>query len=144
MRSPEFSEGRRAGPRASALTGWWVGKDNMNKKIYNKLIRDKIPEIIISNGGESKTRVLDDTEYLDSLLQKIVEEAEEVKQTKGEHKELIKELGDVQEVIAAIIKLQNLSKEEIAAIQQQRKDSRGGFDQKLFLEYVIEKGQKYE
>ena len=106
------------------------------KKIYNKLIRDKIPEIIEKDGVSYKTRVLKQGEYKRELLKKIVEESQEVLETNGNKKELVKEIGDVQEIITYLIKVFNLDKKEIEKIRKKRKKSRGGFDKKIFLEYT--------
>ena len=106
------------------------------KKVYNKLIRDRIPEIIEKDGVGYKTRVLKQKEYKQELLKKIVEESQEVLETKGDKKELIKEIGDVQEIIAYLIKVFNLDRKEINKVRRKRKKSRGGFDKKLFLEYT--------
>ncbi|MBU1036881.1 nucleoside triphosphate pyrophosphohydrolase [Patescibacteria group bacterium] len=105
-------------------------------KKYNKLIRDKIPEIIEKNGLKSKVKILNNEKYKKELLKKIVEEAKEVLATKGDKKGLTKEIGDVLEIINYLIKVFTLDKKEIERIRQQRKKSRGGFDKKLFLEYT--------
>lgn len=107
-----------------------------SKKVYNKLIRDKIPEIIGKSGASYKTRILRQKEYKQELLKKLVEEANEVLETNGDKKELIKELGDVQEIVNYIIQAFNLDKKEIEKIRKKRKKSRGGFDKKIFLEYT--------
>lgn len=103
---------------------------------YNKLIRDRIPEIIEKDGKKAKTRILNDEEYHEELLKKIVEEAKEVLNAKRERKELTKELSDILEILDCLIKVFNLDREEIEKVRQERKESRGGFDKKLFLEYV--------
>ena len=106
------------------------------KKLHNKLIRDKIPEIIEKTGKKYEVRTLDNEEYKKELLKKIVEEANEVLDTNGDKKEIIKELGDVLEVIDHLITVFDLDKTEIEKVKQERKESRGGFDKKLFLEYT--------
>ena len=106
------------------------------KKTHNKLIRDKIPEIIEETGVNYKVRTLDNEEYKKELLKKIVEEAKEVLETDGKKEELNKELGDVLEVIDHLTSAFGLDKEEIEKVKQERKGSRGGFDKKLFLEYT--------
>ncbi len=106
------------------------------KKNHNKLVRDKIPEIIEKTGEKYKVRTLDNEEYKKELLKKIVEEAKEVLDTDGDKNELIKELGDVLEVIDHLIDAFDLNKDEIEKIKQEKKESRGGFDKKLFLEYT--------
>jgi len=106
------------------------------KKEYNKLIRDKIPEIIEKNGSKYSTRILGDEEYKKELLKKIVEEAQEVLETDGSKKELAKEIGDVLEIINYLVDVFELDRGEIEKVRQERKNSRGGFDKKLFLEYT--------
>ena len=106
------------------------------RKTHNKLIRDKIPEIIEKTGEKYKVRTLDNEEYKKELLKKIAEEAKEVLDTTGDRKELVKELGDVLEVIDHLISAFELDKTEIEKVKQERKESRGGFDKKLFLEYT--------
>ena len=105
---------------------------------HNKLVRDKIPEIIGKTGEKYKVRILDNEEYKKELLKKIIEEAKEVLDTNGNKKELTKELGDVLEVIDRLVDVFDLNKEEIEKVKQERKVLRGGFDKKLFLEYTGE------
>jgi len=101
---------------------------------YNKLVRDRIPEIIKNDGQIPKTRIMDDKEYRSELLKKIVEEAQEVAATEGNKKELIKELGDVLEVVDAIAMANGLDGHEIARVKNDRRSSRGGFEKRIFLE----------
>ena len=56
--------------------------------------------------------------------------------TDGDEKELIKELGDVLEVIDHLIEAFNLKKEDIEKTKQEKREERGGFDKRLFLEYT--------
>ncbi len=103
-------------------------------KIHNKLVRDKILEIIATDGVEAKSRILSDEEYKKELLAKIVEEANEVLATHGDHEELVKEISDVMEVLDSIIIAFDLDIAEIVKVKQKRKDSRGGFEKKIYLE----------
>ena len=105
-------------------------------KTYNKLIRDRIPEIMESQGIKFKTSILNDDNYIIELLNKLVEESREVLAAKTDRSELIKELGDVLEVIDYLIIAFGLDSEEIKAVKAERKESRGGFAEKLFLEYT--------
>ncbi len=91
------------------------------KKIYNKLIRDRIPEIIKKDGAGYKTRILRQKEYKQELLKKIVEESREVLETKGNKKELVKEIGDVQEIMNYIVQAFNLDKKEIEKIRKKER-----------------------
>jgi predicted house-cleaning noncanonical NTP pyrophosphatase (MazG superfamily) len=106
------------------------------KTIYNKLVRDNIPEIIKQEKNEPQFRILEQVEYLEELFKKIEEEAKELIEAKGDKQELIKEIGDVYEVIDAIIDNCGLDKEEIMKLKNKRKIERGGFSKKIFLESV--------
>lgn len=105
-------------------------------KTYNKLIRDRIPKIMELQGIKFKTSILNDDDYRIELLNKLVEEAKEVLAANTDRSELIKELGDVLEVIDYLIIAFGLDSEEIGAVKSERKESRGGFAEKLFLEYT--------
>lgn len=106
-------------------------------KIYNKLVRDKIPEIIKADQGRApKTRVLANEEFIIELLKKLKEEAEELVLAKDDKLELPKEIGDVYEVIDAIIEYYNLDRDKIMKLKNERQQKRGGFKKKIFLESV--------
>ncbi|MBL7155244.1 MAG: nucleoside triphosphate pyrophosphohydrolase [Candidatus Portnoybacteria bacterium] len=102
--------------------------------IYNKLVRDLIPEIIKKDGEVPKTRILNKREYKLELLKKLVEESKEALKTKDSKKDLTKEVGDVMEVLEAIKKAYNLDKKEILKLKKERKKKRGGFTKRIFLE----------
>lgn len=103
-------------------------------KTFNKLVRDKIPEIIAQEGTAYSSRILDVAEYRQELAKKIVEEANEVLAAADDNQELIKEIGDVLEVIDAIVASYQLDKAEIGRVKEERKAKRGGFEQRIFLE----------
>ena len=103
---------------------------------YRKLVRDNIPDIIISNGEKPITRELDEKEYKEELLKKLVEESNEALEAINNRDELIKEIGDMQEVISAVIKAFGLSNDDINKLQIKRKEKRGGFEKRTFLESV--------
>lgn len=105
-------------------------------EIYKKLVRDNIPEIIQKENKIPKIRILSNDEYKYELLKKLVEESNEVLGVKENKKDLIKELGDLLEVIDSTIKAFDLNKEEILGLKDKRKQERGGFDKQIFLESV--------
>lgn len=105
-------------------------------KKYYKLVRDKIPEIIKADNEEPNVRILEAEEFKKELLKKLVEEAREALEAGSDKKELQKEIGDILEVINYLIKEFGLDENEIEKVRQKRKESRGGFDRKLFLEYT--------
>lgn len=102
-------------------------------KVYNKLVRDKIPEIIKKDGEVPFTRILDGEEYKEELKKKLQEEVEELVLAKT-NEELIKEISDVLEVLEYMEKSFGLDKQEILKVKEERKQKRGGFDKKIFLE----------
>ena len=104
---------------------------NQSHKTYNKLVRDRIPEIIAAEGRQYATEIMSDTEYRQALLVKLVEEAQEV--AKAEGGELVKELADLYEVIDAVMTAFALDKDAILAKQQKRRDERGGFEKRIKL-----------
>lgn len=104
---------------------------------YQKLVRDKIPEIIRENGEVPVTKELKGEQYKQALMDKLLEEASEVVEA-GIHEELIKEIGDVQEVLAAIVKAHGLDSDEIEKLRRERAESRGAFDAGVYLQTVDE------
>lgn len=101
---------------------------------YNKLVRDKIPENIDSEPGrKSKYRILDDKEYLTELNKKVIEEANEFIEENS-----IEELGDLMEVINAIMKLKGYKMEEVYKTMKVKEEKKGAFYNKIYLEYVDE------
>ena len=107
------------------------------EKVYNKLVRDKIPEIIKNNNGEPITRVLDDIEYKQELEKKLYEEYLEVLDSNN-FEDRIEELADMLEIIKALSKLENKTLEDIIEVANQKQIKRGGFEEKIYLEKVIE------
>ena len=101
-------------------------------KVYNKLVRDKIPEIIFENDRKTcKTRVLDTDEYLKELNIKLQEELKEYLES-GD----VEELADLEEVLRAILDVKNVSYEEFENIRKAKADKRGAFAKRIFLESV--------
>lgn len=122
----------------------------------DKLLRDKIPEIMEAERGTSlEYSVLEDKQYIVSLKNKLIEEAIEVQNTTG-IEEFIDEVADVMEVIDALLDIHGITIEEIRYTQQKHKDNRGGFKKRIFghtvsvleenhkrLEYYRKKPDKY-
>ena len=106
------------------------------KYVYNKLVRDRIPEEIDkSEGRKSNYRILDDEEYLKELDRKLFEEAHEFVE---EHS--LEELADLMEVISAIIKLRNISLEDVEKAREIKNNKKGKFENKV---YLIDVEQEY-
>lgn len=107
------------------------------KKVYNKLVRDNIPSIIESNGETPITRILSDEEYKVELERKLNEEYHEVLDSSG--KDRIEELADMVEVINYLAKIEGSNLEDVIAIAEKKSLKRGAFEEKIFLEAVLEK-----
>lgn len=105
----------------------------MGKIIYNKLVRDNIPEIIKKNGGEPKTRILGNEEYKKMLDEKLLEEVNEYLKDNN-----IEEIADIYEVIKAILKYKKSTFEDVEKTALEKKIKRGAFEEKIFLEEVLE------
>lgn len=98
----------------------------------NKLIRDNIPDILGNNPGyRSIIHYMDDNQFIQSLKDKLVEEAEEVK-TAHCKADLIEELGDVLEVFYALCKSNNITMQEIEQAREQKRALKGGFDKRIY------------
>ncbi|MFL6486618.1 MAG: phosphoribosyl-ATP pyrophosphohydrolase [Nitrososphaera sp.] len=97
-------------------------------KLYNKAIRDKIPEIIKSKGERCIVRELTDAEFLSELEKKLHEELAEYEQNKSPE-----ELADILEVAYRIPELRGISKEKMESIRKKKANKRGGFEGNLFL-----------
>lgn len=100
-------------------------------KIHNKLVRDKIPEMIERDGKTCVAHVLSKEEYMLALEAKLDEEVAEYQADKN-----LEEMADVLEVLQAICVARGYSLEELEAMRKKKADERGGFGEKIFLEYV--------
>lgn len=100
-------------------------------KIYNKLVRDKIPEICKSNNETPIIRVLGDEEYLKELNTKLLEEVKEYLES-GE----VEEIADIEEVLRAILEFKNVSYQDFEKIRFDKVNKRGAFKNKIYLERV--------
>lgn len=96
--------------------------------IYNKLVRDRIPEIIMQKGGSCTTRVLSDAEYADALDRKLGEELAEYLDLHNPE-----ELADLLEVIYACGANLGYSPADLERIRAEKADARGGFAKKILL-----------
>lgn len=106
----------------------------MEKRIiHNKLVRDNIPEIIEKSGKCAVIRTISRDEYLEMLDRKLTEELNEYLSDKS-----MEEIADLLEVIHAVVKARGSSMEEVEEIRLQKKEKRGGFENKIFLECVVQ------
>lgn len=109
----------------------WYGllaSERSGNMAYDKLVRDKIPEIIRSNGETPVIRVLDGEEYAGYLEKKLDEEVGEFHQARN-----VEELADIQEVVLALAEELGCSREALEAVYRKKHDQRGGFHKRLLL-----------
>ena len=108
----------------------------MTIKKYNKLVRDKIPEIIYNTGSKPKVYIANEIEYSEHLKKKLQEEVQEFLEDP-----CVQELADVQEVILSIASVNGwdelLEKERVA-----KNINRGGFAQRYILVEVDDDKQE--
>lgn len=110
-------------------------KINAMKKhtVHNKLVRDRIPEIIEASGRTCITEVLPDDAYIQALDAKLNEELAEYQQSKS-----LEELADLLEVMGAVVKARGYTWDDLTRVRKEKRACRGAFNQKIFLKEVIE------
>lgn len=106
-----------------------IGNQKENNMSFNKLVRDKIPEIIESEGRKCNFHILEDEAYVKELKKKLNEEVVEFLESDNPE-----ELADILEVVYALGKANHCSEEEINDIRNRKAAKRGAFDKKIFLE----------
>ena len=102
--------------------------------IYNKLVRDKIPEIIENAGKTCVCENLPDDRYIEHLNTKLLEEVHEYLESGA-----VEELADIGEVMHAILAYKNISLEQFQRVRLEKLEVRGGFEKRLLLIEVIER-----
>ena len=103
-------------------------------KRYNKLVRDRIPEIIEASGNTCITEILSDEDYLRMLDAKLDEELAEYHADQN-----IEELADLIEVIRACAVARGYTIEELEQVRAEKVAKRGGFAKKILLKEVVER-----
>ena len=119
------------GPHDEQLCFVGSQKDLMQKReiVFNKLVRDNIPEIIKADGAECVTHIAKDDEYRALLIAKLKEEVDELI-----HNPCAEEIADVLEVIDAIAKFEGIMIDEIKRHKLSKRVNRGGFHKRIVLE----------
>ncbi len=98
---------------------------------YNKLVRDRIPDIIERSGKIPITHIVNDEEYWVSLKEKLREEVEEFLESENEE-----ELADILEVIYAICDFKHLDKADLGNLRREKLRKKGGFKNRIILDEV--------
>ena len=102
-------------------------------KKYNKLIRDRIPEIIESSGKKAIVEKVDGDQLLELLNKKLYEELDEYNES-GE----IEELADLVEVVQAILEYKGITMDDFNEVKENKNIERGRFKKGLLLVEVRE------
>lgn len=109
----------------------------MQKKEYNKLVRDYFPELMKAKGREVEFDVLDSKQYSEKLMEKFNEEVEKFRQAGTDR--LLSESVDLLEVIYAIADHRGITESEVEFMRQLKKSRSGGFRKKIMLKTLSEK-----
>ena len=100
--------------------------------IYNKLVRDLIPDIIEKDGKTCDTYILDDSEYISEVNKKMHEELAEYEGALTSD-DAVEEMADLLELIHAAAKYQGVTVEELEAVRAEKVAKRGDFEERIFL-----------
>ena len=100
--------------------------------IHNKLVRDRIPEVIEKAGKKFTTRILDNDEYIKELKNKSFEELDEYINTE-KNEDAIEELADLLEIMHALAEYHGASIDKVEEVRKMKAEKRGGFKEKIFL-----------
>ena len=100
-------------------------------RVYNKLVRDNIPDIIRKNGETPHIFILDNDKYLQELKTKLIEETNEFMES-----EELMELADILEVVEYLAKAKGSNLDEVLKLKEKKEIKNGAFEKKILLEYV--------
>ena len=104
---------------------------SQDKKVYNKLVRDKIPEIITEDGRECDIEIVSYEEKYKLLEAKLQEEVNEYLEDKN-----LEELADVMEVLFGLAESLGYSEEDLLKARNKKLNERGGFKKGIVLKSV--------
>lgn len=108
------------------------------KKSINKLVRDNIPNIIKSEGLVPIIHYLNNEDFETELFYKLREETNEVIEARFNHKEAIKELADVYEVMVSLVRFMGYSMSDVICEAKNKRDVKGGFTERIYLASIKE------
>ena len=100
-------------------------------KKYDKLVRDRIPEIIKTDGKECDVEIVEGNKKYELLEKKLMEEVNEFLEDKN-----LEELADVMEVLFGLADSLGFSEEELVRKRNEKKEERGGFREEIVLKEV--------
>ncbi|WP_026691052.1 nucleoside triphosphate pyrophosphohydrolase [Alteribacter aurantiacus] len=104
--------------------------------VYNKLVRDQIPEIIKASGKTPIIKKLSDQDYIRFAKEKLGEELNEYLEAKNDE-EAVEELADLMELIQCLAEKHGSSVEQLESVRREKAEKRGSFKEKLYLSEVL-------
>ncbi len=96
---------------------------------FEKLVRDKIPQIIESKGETAITHIAEEREFREKLREKLDEEIEEFDKNPS-----AEEMADIQEVLQALAEVHGIKWDRVKELQKKKAQERGGFTQRIILD----------
>ncbi len=100
---------------------------------HNKLVRDRMPEIIRSKGAVPITHIASAEEYREKLESKLQEEVDEFMRDQN-----AEELADILEVVYALCDLHGIDKEQLEQLRKDKAEERGAFKDRIILDETQE------
>lgn len=100
--------------------------------IYNKLVRDLIPQVIEKTESGFSTRILSEDEYMTEIKRKLSEELKEYNEAQT-NEEAVEELADILELLHAAVKIHGFSFAQLEEVRKAKAEKRGGFEKRIFL-----------
>ena len=104
---------------------------------HNKLVRDRVPEIIKASGKQVIVKQLNQAEHFEQARLKLYEELKEYEDTNIDE-ECLEELADILELAYELGRMHGASCDEMNTIREEKRERKGGFEKGLFLEEVLE------
>ncbi len=109
---------------------------NMRRFVLNKLVRSHVVELFKKDGVVANAEILKDNEqYLEALSNKLIEELEETFAAQDRN-ELVKEIADLEDALAAFKELVGISNQEVKKAQEEKHKEKGDFSKRLFIHYI--------
>lgn len=109
----------------------------MVRKTYNKLVRDNIIDIILKDNGTPSFKTLNNDDFKFALKEKFLEESKELKEATTKE-DIINELSDILELVNALANISDINLDDLENKRLEKRNKKGGFDKKIFLEYSDE------
>lgn len=102
-------------------------------KKYNKLVRDRIPDLLKRKGQNPVTRILSDSEYVEGLIDQLCEEVDQFDEDRN-----VEEMADILEVLLALAGALGISQKDLMKVRNKKALATGSFKKRIFLERVEE------